>query len=327
LSHLQEGDEVIVPAHTFTATALPFLRRKGKLIWADIDPETWVVDWSDVKKKITTKTKVIIMVHLYGLPADVDSFIQVCKGQNITLVEDAAQSFGANYKGKKAGVLADFGAFSFHGQKNMTTFGEGGAIYVKDPELAEKVPPLRSFGAMPFSPQEVYWKPAMGNVTSVIDWELPYKYTISELDCAIGTKLLERVDQLNQMRKKRYWEFREALSDFPELVFQKIPPTCEPSYHLLPAKYEGQRHGIRAGRDNLIQSLAFQYGIQAIVQYYPLFRYDLYKQWGYGHANCPNSEGFFDNMVSFPFHVWMKDSDFNYMIESTKTSLREIREK
>jgi dTDP-4-amino-4,6-dideoxygalactose transaminase len=325
LAHLQEGDEVVLPAHTFTASALPFLRRKGKLIWADIDPETWVIDWSDVQQKITSRTKVIVMVHLYGLPADVGAFNQGCEGKDIILVEDAAQSFGASYKDNKAGTLADFGAFSFHGQKNLTTFGEGGAIYVKDHKLAEKIPSLRSFGAKPFANQEFYWKPAMSNVTSVIDWELPYKFTMGEIDCAIGFKLLERVDKLNLMRKKRYWQFREALFGFPELAFQKVSPACEPSYHLVPAKYDAKRHGIRASRDDLISTLAFQYGIQAIVQYCPLYRYELYQQWGAGQANCPATEDVFDNMVSFPFHVWMSDEDFQYMIDSTIKALKELR--
>jgi dTDP-4-amino-4,6-dideoxygalactose transaminase len=327
LVHLDEGDEIIVPGHTFTASALPFLRRKGKLVWADIDPETWVIDWNDVRAKITSATKAIVMVHLYGLPADVDTFKTNCQDKSVFLIEDAAQSFGAVYKTKKAGVLTDFGAFSFHGQKNLTTFGEGGAIYVRDPQLAEKIPPLRSFGTRPFVKQEVYWKPAMGNVTSVLDWELPHKFTINEIECAIGLKLLERIDRLNETRKARYWQFREALRDFPELVFQKIPLDCEPAYHLMPAKYEGQKHGIAGNRDDLIHTLAFQHGIQAIVQYHPLYRYDMYRVWGYGEANCPNTDDFFDNMVSFPFHVWMSDSDFDYMVESTIGSLKQLREK
>ncbi len=326
LTHLEEGDEVIIPAHTFTASALPFLRRKAKIVWADIDPETWVIDVNDVKNKISGKTKAIVLVHLYGLPADISSFLELNKTDRIVLVEDTAQAFGAEYKGKRAGILCDFGAFSFHGQKNMTTFGEGGAIYVKDPRSAEKVPLLRSFGARPFENQKYYWKPAMGNVTSVLDWELPHKFTIPEVACAIGIKLLERVDELNTQRKNRYWQFRDALKEYPELKFQKVSNDVEPSYHLVPAKYEAAKYKIKANRDAFIKALAFDYGIQAIVQYYPLYRYDLYKQWECGAADCPNTDNFFDNMISFPFHVWMSDTDFEYMINSTKAALRKLRE-
>ena len=327
LLNLQEGDEVIIPAHTFCASAIPFLRRGAKIIWADIDPDTWVIGYEDVLEKITPRTKAIVLVHLYGVPADIDKFLELKHQYNFFLVEDAAQAFGAMYKGKKVGVLTDFGAYSFHAQKNLTTFGEGGAIYVKDKELAEKIPPLRSFGFVQFKDKEFYWKPAMINVDSVIDWELPFKFTISEIQCAIGYKLLDRIDELNKKREERYWYFRNELSKYEELKFQKISEGITPSYHLLPAKYEGEKYGIKANRDDFIKLCAFKYKIQVIVQYYPLYRYDLFKKWGAGTAQCPNTDEFFDNMVSFPFHVWMSDNDFEYMVESVKKVLDELRER
>ncbi|MCX5677963.1 MAG: DegT/DnrJ/EryC1/StrS family aminotransferase [Candidatus Omnitrophica bacterium] len=322
---LKEGDEVIVPGHTFTASALPFLRRGARIIWADIDPLTWVISADDVINKITKRTKAIVLVHLYGVTADVGKFIKIGADKKILIVEDAAQAFGAMHAGKRAGTLADFGVFSFHAQKNMTTFGEGGALYVKDAGIAAKVPGMRNFGAKPFDKKEFYWKPAMTNIDTVLDNELPYKFTISEIQCAIGYKLLKRIESLNNSRKARYLEFRKALSAFPELVFQKVPDGCEPSYHLLPAKYEGRKHGIASTRDDLIKALAFEYKVQAIVQYYPLYRYDLYKKCGQGKAECPNTDNLFDNMVSFPFHQWMSDEDFGYMVNSTKKALMKLR--
>lgn len=327
LMHLENNDEIIIPAHTFTASALPFLRRGAKIIWSDINPDTWVIDVNDAQSKITNKTKAIILVHLYGLPVDIDAFCEIRSKSQICLVEDTAQAFGAEYKQKKAGTLCDYGAFSFHGQKNMTTIGEGGALYVKDPLIAAKIPALRSFGAQPFTAQEYYWKPAMSNITSVLDWELPHKFTIPEIACAIGAKLLTRVDNLNAQRGKRYWQFRDAMKEYPELRFQKVYEGTKPSYHLMPAIYEGLKHGIKANRDDLIKALAFEYGIQTIVQYYPLYRYDLYKTWGCGDACCPNTDYFFDNMISFPFHVWMRETDFEYMIQSTINVLKKLRDK
>ncbi|MFC1580603.1 DegT/DnrJ/EryC1/StrS family aminotransferase [Thermodesulfobacteriota bacterium] len=324
--NLSEKDEVIVPAHTFTASALPFLRRKARIVWADIDPETWVISFDDVCSKLTDKTKAIVLVHLYGVPADMDSFCELAGDRKIFLIEDAAQAFGASYKGLKIGSFGDFSAYSFHAQKNMTTLGEGGALFVKDEDYAEKVPALRSFGATPFGDREYYWKPAMGNLTSVLDWELPHKFTITEIQCAIGHKLLDQVDTLNKKRKARFCEFRNRLAAFPELKFQEITPSAESSYHLMPAKYLGSSLGIQATRDELIKALAFTYKIQTIVQYYPLYRYDLYQEWGCGEANCPNTDDLFDNMISFPFHVWMNDDDFQYMMESTIEALKSLRE-
>lgn len=325
LSHIEEGDEVIVPAHTFCASALPFLRRKAKIVWADIDPNTWLIDIHDVARKVTDKTKAIVLVHLYGCPIELEDFLAFASNKSIVVIEDAAQAFGAQYNGQKVGVLGDMGIFSFHGQKNMTTLGEGGAIYVKNKELAKKVPSLRSFGVVPFPEKEFYWKPAMVNLDSVVDWELPHKFTISEIQCAAGYALLDNIDELNRLRKSRYWKFRNCFSDFPELKFQKIGNNVESAYHLMPAKYEGYKYGIKATREDVINHLSQKYSIQAIVQYYPLYRYDLFKKWGCGQAQCPNVDNFFDNMLSFPFHVWMNENDFDYLIASTIKTLKRLK--
>jgi len=317
LCHIEPEDEVIIPAHTFTSSAVPFLRRGAKIVWADIDPDTWCIsDW-DVAGKITKKTKAIELVHLYGLPADIDAF----RTFGVTLIEDAAQALGARYNNRRAGVQTDFGAFSFHGQKNMSTFGEGGAIYVKDPMLAERIPSLRDCGLTPYHGNGDYWKPAMVNVTSVDSFELPHMMILPEVPCAIGSRLIERLDELNIQREERYWTFRSELSAYEELRFQSVPDHCEPSYHLMPAVYEGPK----ANRDDVIRMLAYQYSIKAIVQYNPLYRYDLYKKWGCEEADVPNTDYFFDNMLSFPNHVWMSDDDFEYMVESTKKTLEALR--
>ena len=309
LLDIKEGDEVILPSHTFCATAIPFLRRGAKLVWGDINPETLVLDYEDVKKKITNKTKAIILVHLYGIPCDIDKFREF----DIPLVEDAAQSFGAKYNNKKAGVLCDFGVFSFHAQKNLTTLGQGGALYVRDEELAKKVSPLRMFGNKPFENQDKYWEPAMTNVTDVSN-DLPYKYNMSEIQALVGTLLLDRIDELNSNRESMFWSFKEALSNYPEIVFQKIPFNTTSSYHLMPVR-------CLKDRDVMISRLIETYGIQMNVQYYPLNRYELFQKRGYGEANCSNTDLFFDNMMSFPFHEWMSAKDFDYMINATKETL------
>ena len=316
LCHIEHGDEVIIPAHTFTSSAVPFLRRGAKIVWADIDRDTWTIDDWDVAGKFTKKTKAIELVHLYGLPADIDNF----RSFGVTLIEDAAQALGANYKGVRAGVQTDFGAFSFHGQKNMSTFGEGGAIYVRDPIVAAKIPALRDCGIQPYGNKD-YWIPAMVNVTSVDSYELPHMFILPEVPCAIGSKLIERLDDMNDVRGSRYWEFRTEMEGFPELRFQSVPSHCTPSYHLMPAIYEGTK----SHRNDVIRMLSEQYGIKAIVQYNPLYRYGLYKDWGCGKSHCPNTDYFFDNMISFPNHVCMSENDFEYMIDSTKKVLEALR--
>ena len=146
LLNLKKNDEVIIPAHTYCASAIPFARQEAKIIWADIDFNTRVVDLEDIKRKITSKTKAILIVHLYGYACDFREIVSFCRKRKIKIIEDCAQSLGAEIQNKKVGILGDFSCYSFHAQKNITTLGEGGMLYVKDKTLALKIPGLRHNG-------------------------------------------------------------------------------------------------------------------------------------------------------------------------------------
>ena len=139
LCKLKKGDEVIIPSHTYCASAIPFGRTGAKIVWADIDPKTFVISESDIKRKVTNNTKVIVLVHLYGQACDMDPILKICADNNIKLVEDCAQSIGAKYKNQHVGSFGDFACFSLHAQKNITTLGEGGFLIVKDSVDASKV--------------------------------------------------------------------------------------------------------------------------------------------------------------------------------------------
>lgn len=131
LSGAGPGDEIIIPAHTFCATAVPFLRTRAKIVWADIDPNTWVVSADSIRANLTSRTKLIVAVHLYGLMADMDAIMRIARDNGIRVLEDCAQALGASAHSKKAGTYGDFSVFSFHAQKNVTLFGEGGMISVR----------------------------------------------------------------------------------------------------------------------------------------------------------------------------------------------------
>lgn len=321
LCHLKKGDEVIIPAHTFCATAIPFGSTGAKIVWADIDPDTFLISPDSIESLITKKTRVIVPVHLYGLMADMDNIMEIAREHNCLVVEDAAQALGAEFNGKKAGTIGDFGAYSFHGQKHITTLGEGGALTVKSEEFAKLVPGLRHNGVRPFDSQENYWTPAMSNVDLDIGGVWPFNYCLGEPQCALGSSLLKKLDSMNEIRSMRAKKFKDALTDYPELQFQLVPPDRKHAYHLLPARYMGK--GLTS--HDFIKMMAFKYKVKVIVQYYPLYRYPLFKKMGFGSANCPNTDKFFDNMVSFPFHLWMKEQDFEYMIESTIKTLKSLR--
>jgi perosamine synthetase len=324
LCRLQPGDEVISPAHTFAATVIPFARTGASLRWADIDPGTRVVTAETIRPLIGPRTKVVIVVHLYGLVCDMDPILDLAREHQIVVVEDAAQALGAKYKGRQAGSIGDIGCFSFHTHKNITTLGEGGMLVLRSAKHAEAVPGLRHNGMRGYEgDRSRYWVPAMSNVDFDIDGLWPYNFCIGEVQCALGSKMLERLDAINAERKNRAERFIAAMAGFPELVFQKTPEGCGHSWHLLASRYDGERYN--KTRDDLIGFLAFAAGVQAVVQYCPLYRYPMFKKAGFGEANCPETDRFFDNMVSFPFQQWMPENQFSTMVSLVRNGLDQMR--
>ena len=323
LLKLKKGDEVIIPAHTYCASAIPFARQGAKIIWADINLATRVVDIKDIKNKISKKTKAIVIVHLYGYVCDFRGIIEFCKKKNIKIIEDCAQSLGAELQKGKAGIFGDFSCYSFHAQKNITTLGEGGMLYVKENNLASKVPGLRHNGHCDYKfKRKNYWMPAMGNLDLDVKNKWPYKFTLSEIQCGAGIVMMRKLDKLNNLRIKRAKQFIKKFSKFKELSFNESFKGHRHVYHLLSAYYKPSK---KINRNNLIEKLYKNYSIKCAVQYYPLYKYPLFKKMGFSKHKCPNTEKFFDNMISFPFHIWMKNKQFDYMVSSAKKTLIDLR--
>ena len=319
LLNLKKNDEVIIPAHTYCASAIPFARRGAKIVWSDIDFDTRVVDLKDIKKKITSKTKAIVIVHLYGYACDFRKIIGFCKKRKIKIIEDCAQALGAEIQNKKSGTLADFSCYSFHAVKNITTLGEGGMLYVKDKNLALKVPGLRHNGHSQYSSKRKnYWLPAMVNVDLDLQNKWPYKFTLSEVQCGAGILMMKKLDKFNQLRIKRAKKFVNSLKNFKELVFNSSFEKRRHVYHLLSAYYKPSK---KINRNNLIERLYKDYLVKCAIQFYPLYKYSLFKKMGFGSHKCHNTEKFYNNMISFPFHVWMTNKQFDYMISSVKKAL------
>ena len=322
LCQFRPGDEFIIPAHTYTASCYPFIKKGGTPVWADIDSHTRVITVEKIEECLTPKTKAIIVVHLYGYVADMNPILQLAKSKNLILIEDAAQAIGSLYNGKRAGSFADFGIFSFHSHKNISTLGEGGMLWANDPKDAEQVPLLRHNGHCDFNfAREDYWIPAMGNVDLPQLNEktmMPNNYCLGEVQCALGQKLLERVDKINSEKRRRALLFIDDLKDCPELEFHRVENDRH-NYHLLVAKLKNGR------RDEFIRIMSKRYSIQCVVQYYPLYRYDLYAKLGFDKAEVPNTDDFFDNMISFPFQQTLKDSELSYILDCTRKVLQSFR--
>lgn len=322
LCQFEEGDEVICPSHTFTATLYPFLKRGAKVAWADIDLETRVVTVETLSKALTEKTKAIVVVHLYGYAADMPAIMEFAKEHNLMVMEDNAQAMGTMVGGQMAGSFGDFGIFSFHSHKNITTLGEGGMLVLKDEAMAKIVPMLRHNGHKPFDfVQEEYWLPAMGDVgLPVLNGEelWPNNFCIGEVECALGTKLLGRLDDLNLMRRERAISLMNRLSHHEEIQFHR-EDSIRHNYHHLIAFFPT---GIR---DNFMRKMAYEKKVKCIVPYYPLNHNSLYKSAGFGSAECPVADHFFANMCSLPFQSWLSDEEYEYMIESIDAVMYELK--
>ncbi|MDO5536116.1 MAG: DegT/DnrJ/EryC1/StrS family aminotransferase [Desulfovibrionaceae bacterium] len=324
LLRLKPGDEVIIPSHTFTSSAYPFVKQGARIVWCDVDADTHVVSAETVARAMTARTRAVVAVHLYGYAADARAIAGLCRDRGVALIEDAAQSIGSELCGRKTGTFGDMAIFSFHSHKNFTTLGEGGLVWVRDPGLRPIMPMLRHNGHCAWNfDREDYWKPAMGNVDlPMLDGEglQPANYCLGEVECALGCRLLDRLDSINDAKRARALRFIDALADFPELEFLR-EPTRRHNYHLLVARMTS---GPEA-RDAFMRRMYAEHGIQCVVQYLPLNRYDYYRRQGFGEADCPNADLFFDTMISFPFQPWMSEEDFDYMLVRTRETLAGLR--
>lgn len=211
------GDEVILADINWIASAAPITYLGAKPVFVDILPDTWCIDPSKIEEAITSKTKAIIAVHLYGNLCEMDAIMKIAKKHNLYVIEDAAEAIGSIYKGKKAGSIGDFGVFSFHGTKTITT-GEGGMFVTNNADLYEKVNILNSHGRNPENPKQ-FWAETIG-----------FKYKISNIQAAIGCAQVERIDELIAKKKEIFFEYHRLLSQIEGLTMNPIPEESNTQY-------------------------------------------------------------------------------------------------
>ena len=317
----KKNDEIICPAHTYTSSVYPFIKKGAKIIWSDIDLKTRVINLEQIKKRCTKKTKAILVTHLYGYCANIDEISKYAKEKKIILIEDCAQSIGSFLNSQHCGTFGDIGIFSFHSHKNMTTLGEGGMIVTKNKSFANIIPQLRHNGHMKFRNQKKYWLPAMSNVVlpTLNNTPLfPNNFTIGETSCVIGKLLLERIDEINKLKRNRAIKIFEELKEFDFLEFHKVK-SLRHNYHLLVARLK-----LKNKRDIFINKMVNDKKIQCVTQYYPLYRYDFYKRMKIKKQNCPNTDKFYDNMISFPFNHLLTNNQIEYLTQSIKQVAKNI---
>lgn len=200
---VDSGDEIIVPALTFVATANVVRYCGAKPVFVDVERDTWNIDPEDIQAKITPRTKGIIAVHLYGHPADMDPIMEIARCHGLFVIEDAAEAHGAEYKGRKVGSIGDIGVFSLYGNKIITT-GEGGMITTNNKEIAAQIMLLKSQG---MDPDRRYWHTVVG-----------YNYRMTNVQAAIGLGQLENIDWHIENRLRVAKLYREHLSSVEALT-------------------------------------------------------------------------------------------------------------
>jgi perosamine synthetase len=247
---VKPGDEVVVPTFTYVATANAVSYCGGRPVFSDCEPDTWNLDINHVKSLITSRTRGIIPVHIFGHPVDMDPLLEIAERHNLFVLEDAAEAHGALYKRQKVGAMADAAIFSFYGNKIITT-GEGGMITTNNDKLAEQIRLIKGQG---MDPKRRYWHPIVG-----------YNYRMTNIQAAIGLAQLERIEELIERHRENAHLYSELLKKVPVLA--------------LPVEKEWAKHvywvyGIlvkdwRQSRDMVMEGLAKR-GIETRPFFYPV---------------------------------------------------------
>jgi perosamine synthetase len=250
---LRPGDEVLVPSLTYVATANAVRYCGAEPVFVDVDPETWCIDPRKLEACITRRTKGIIPVHLYGHPADMDAINHLAATHGLWVVEDAAESHLARYKGRPTGSLARLGVFSFYGNKILTS-GEGGAVTMSDPALLHRARVLRGQGV---DPDRRYFFPITG-----------YNYRLTNVACAILCAQMEQAEALVARRRAIYAAYRRVLEEIPGIGSQPCAPWADVAPWLCSITVDEQAYG--RSRDGLMAALAEQ-GVETRPFFVPLY--------------------------------------------------------
>ncbi|MDP6152349.1 MAG: DegT/DnrJ/EryC1/StrS family aminotransferase [Phycisphaeraceae bacterium] len=324
MSQLGPDDDVIIPAHTYVATAVPFARTGANITWADIDANSRVLSADSVRSLVRDQTRAVVAVHLYGMPVDMDAIMEVADEYGLIVVEDCAQAPGATYKGRRVGSIGDYGCFSFHSAKNITTLGEGGMLAVKEAHDGEVARRLRWMGNWPWEAgRERDWVPSGNNLVVPMPGQWPVNFCLSEISAAVGRAMLKRLDAINEQRRHQANRLIDALADYPELDFPHADYEHEHVYYMAPACYDGGAHG--KSHDDLIELLRNKYKLHTNVGNWPLYRSELFDQFGFGEADVPEVDRFYDNMVIFPWWSDMPDDLIDDMASRTRAAMDELR--
>ena len=301
---VRPGDEVIVPANTFFATAEAVSTAGATPVFVDCDPATCNIDAGKIEAAVTERTRAVIPVHLYGQPADLDAVFEVARRHDLIVVEDAAQAHGARYKGRRVGALGRAGCFSFYPGKNLGAYGEGGAVVTDDPEVARRVRMLRDHGS-----ERKYRHELVG-----------YNFRLEGIQGAVLGVKLKYLDGWNELRRAhaaRYRELLAPLEDAGALALPREAPYAEHVYHLFVVQTEA-----RDALQRYLSSAGVQTGIHYPV---PVHLQPAYAPLGHKEGDFPRAEAQARRVLSLPMFAELTGWQLKYVADAVSDFYAEAR--
>ncbi|HET7892955.1 MAG TPA: UDP-4-amino-4,6-dideoxy-N-acetyl-beta-L-altrosamine transaminase [Candidatus Sulfotelmatobacter sp.] len=305
---LNPGDEAITTPLTFCASANCLLYCGVRPAFADVDSDTLLIDPAEIARKITPRTKALVVVDYAGQPAALRQITELAEKHGLAVIEDACHALGATFEGQRVGAISTMTAFSFHPVKHVTT-AEGGMITTNDPALAGKLRRFRSHGIGSDHRQR----------EKVGSWfyemvDLGYNYRLSDLQCALGLSQLAKLDRWLSRRRAIAAAYDTAFSQLPAIRPLSVIPGVEHAYHLYVVQLELNR--LRASRAQVFAALRAE-GIGVNVHYIPVHLHPYYREHqGTAPGLCPRAEAAYERILSLPMFPLMSDQDVNDVIEA-----------
>ena len=306
-----EGDEVIVSAITFAASANCILYCGAKPVFADIRPDTYNIDPNAIEKLITPRTRGIVAVDFTGQSIEHDAIRAICNRHKLLLIEDAAHAIGTKYQGRPVGSIADMTCFSFHPVKTVTS-GEGGAITTNDEQLYHRLIRLRTHGITRNREEMVHPSDAPWYNEQV---ELGFNYRLTDIQAALLISQLGKLPAFAARRKEIVSRYDRAFSEMPELVVQKEIPESDTTRYLYILRLNLK--ALTCDRRQFFDAL-HEENIYSQVHYLPVYWHSYYEKLGYAKGLCPNAEAYYQEVMSLPLYYSLTDEDVAGVIKAVK---------
>ena len=304
---VSKGDQVIVPDITFAACINAVIHTGATPVLVDVSRDTWSLSPVAVEKAITSRTKAIMPVHLYGHPCHMDELLSIAKEHNLFVVEDCAEALGSTYKGRPVGSLGDVSTFSFFGNKTITT-GEGGMLLIRDKQVYERAHALRDHG---MSKEKKYWHDVVG-----------YNYRMTNLQGAIGVAQMERLNEFVEAKRKTARYYNHGLSGLNEIITPPEEAWARNSFWLYTILLS-EKAGIL--RDNLINELLTN-GIESRPTFYPLHQMSIYKQYSDDNTTFPIADYVSANGISLPSSANLSEKELDSIIDTVVKFVLKVRQ-